>query len=71
MNTSIVTVALRRVAETAARVPSAGYALAYLAAIPTFALLYFAVTDDFHHGAAIYDSTVIEQTHATNINEKQ
>ena len=64
MKSSIAVIALRRVAETAARIPSAGYALAYLAAIPTFAFLYFAVPDDFYHGAARYDTTVIQQTEA-------
>lgn len=56
--------ALRRLAETAGRVPSVAYALAYLLAIPAFAILYFAVPEGFYHGAGKYDETVVQQTEA-------
>jgi hypothetical protein len=52
---------LRRLAERVGRVPSAGFALAYLAAIPVFAMFYFLFADDFYYAAAKYDTVVLAQ----------
>jgi hypothetical protein len=53
---------LRRLAARAAQVPSLGYAVAYLAAIPVFALFYFVLALDFYNSTARYEPMVEEQS---------
>lgn len=55
---------LRKLAEWAGRVPSLGYAVAYLAAIPVFALFYFVLARDFYNATARYEPMVEEQSAA-------
>jgi len=59
---------LRRLAERAGQVPSLGYGVAYLAAIPFFALFYFVLAIDFYNATARYEPMVEEQS--TEIGER-
>lgn len=49
---------LRRISGVLAKVPSMGYALAYLTLIPTFALAYWMLPQHFFHSTIQYESTL-------------